>query len=289
MTTVSANERLGAVEAKLDDISGQLQILLDAQRPLMELRDEVGAMAGDVLSTSIDQMAFLEERGYFAFLGELKYLAERIVEDYHPGDLHELADNAANILDTVRSLTRPSVMAVARAAADTFSSAERRAPVGVVGLMRAVSTDKNVQRGLAFGLDFLGDLGRAVSRAPRMSRKQLAPPERPREASSARPAQLKRTPAAQTPDDSRFVPDEEWSPQFARDSASELGLSLTDAHMSLVERVRSEYLESGSTPNIRKITGVTGLSTREVYALFPRAPGKTIARIAGVPKPVGCL
>jgi len=289
MTTASANERLDAVEAKLDDISAQLQILVDAQRPVVELRDEVGAMAGDVLRTSIEQLEFLEQRGYFAFLRELKYLVERVVEDYDPGDLHELADNAANILDTVRGLTQPSVMAVARAAADTFSSAEQRAPVGVIGLMRAVSGDKNVQRGLAFGLDLLGEVGRAVARAPRMSRKQLAPVERPKQDAKAEPAPVRRTPAAEIPDDCRFLPDAEWTPDVAHAAASALGLSLTDAHMSLVKRVRSEYLESGSTPNIRKITGVTGLSTREVYALFPQAPGKTIARLAGVPKPVGCL
>ncbi len=289
MSTASANDRLDAVEAKLDDISRQLQILVDAQRPLVELRDEAGAMAGDVLRTSIEQLEFLEGRGYFAFLRELKYLVERVVEDYDPGDLHELADNAANILDTVRGLTQPSVMAAARAAADTFSSAERREPVGVLGLMRAVSGDKNVQRGLAFGLDLLSQVGRAVARAPRMSRKQLAPLERPQPNGKAQPAPVPRTPAAEIPDDCRFLPDTEWTPEVAHGAASELGLSLSEAHMSLVKRVRSEYLESGSTPNIRKITGVTGLSTREVYALFPQAPGKTIARLAGVPKPVGCL
>ena len=222
-------------------------------------------------------------------MGELKYLLERLVEDYDPNDLHELADNAANILDTVRGLTQPSVMAAARAAADTFSSAERRAPVGVVGLMRAVSGDKNVQRGLAFGLDVLSQVGRAVSRAPRMSRKQLASVEGPAKTSAAQPASAKRVPAAEVPDDCRFLPEEEWTLQLAHATASELGLSLTDAHMSLVKRIRAEYLASGSTPNIRRISSVSGLSTREVYALFPLAPGKTIARIAGVPKPVGCL
>lgn len=289
MTAAADNERLSAVEAKLEDISRQLQILVDGQRPLVELRDEAGAMAGDVLRTSIEQLAFLEQRGYFAFLRELKYLVERVVEDYDPGDLQELADNAANILDTVRGLTQPPVMAAARAAAHTFSSPQRRAPVGVVGLMRAVSGDKNVQRGLAFGLDLLGQVGRAVSRSPRMSRKQLAPVEGSGKSTAAQPAPAKRTPAAETPDDCRFLPDEEWTPDLAHATASELGLSLTDAHMTLVKHVRSEYLESGSTPNIRKITGVSGLSTREVYTLFPQAPGKTIARIAGVPKPVGCL
>jgi sulfur relay (sulfurtransferase) DsrC/TusE family protein len=31
------------------------------------------------------------------------------------------------------------------------------------------------------------------------------------------------------------------------------------------------------------------VTTKELYVLFPRAPGRTIASIAGLPKPAGCL
>lgn len=289
----TTDERIDALEAKLDLISTQLQVLVDAQRPLVELREEAGAMAGDVLKASVDQLAFLEERGYFAFMRELKYLVDRVVEDYDPADLHEFADNTANILDTVRTLTQPSVMAVARDVAETFSDSDRREPVGMFGLMRALNRDKNVQRGVAFGLDLLGRLGRAVARAPRMSRKRLGPVDHvPQRAPvSAAPAAPKARPSNDDVlDEGRFVPEGEWSEATAAATANALGLpDLTKGHMCVVETVRAEYVKSGSTPNIRKITTICGLSTREVYGLFPVAPAKTIARIAGVPKPVGCL
>lgn len=297
--TRNADERLDAVEAKLDEISEQLRVLVDAQRPMLELRAEAGAIVTDVMRTSVDQLAFMEERGYFAFLRELKYLVDRMVEDYDPADLHELADNAANILDTVRGLTQPSVMEVARAAAEAINDGGRREPVGMIGFVRAVGRDKNVQRGLAFGLDLLGRVGRAVSRAPRLTRKQLAPvaqsPEhrpvaRATKQAAAAPAAAPAPVAAAIADDGRFVPDGEWDRSVATATATELGLvELTDAHFALVELVRAEYVQSGATPNIRKITTISGKPTREVYSLFPKAPGKTIARIAGVPKPVGCL
>jgi dissimilatory sulfite reductase related protein len=43
------------------------------------------------------------------------------------------------------------------------------------------------------------------------------------------------------------------------------------------------------SPNIRRITLELGVSTKDVYALFPKAPARTIAKIAGIPKPAGCL
>ena len=286
----TTEQRLDAVEAKLDTITQQLQVLVDTQRPLVELREEAGAMAGDVMKASIEQLAFLEQRGYFAFLRELKYLLDRVVEDYDPADLHALADNTANILDTVRELTQPPVMAAAREVAETFSDTQRREPVGMFGLMRALRRDKNVQRGLAFGLDVLGRLGRAVARAPRMSRKQLAAPPQERRTTAPAPQRTATVPVTPAADDGRFVPDAEWSEAMARATAAELGLAeLTAEHLSLVQQVRAEYASSGATPNIRKITTLTGMSTRDVYGLFPVAPAKTLARIAGVPKPVGCL
>ena len=41
--------------------------------------------------------------------------------------------------------------------------------------------------------------------------------------------------------------------------------------------------------NIRRITTGSGIPTKELYSLFPRAPAKTVARLAGVHKPVGCI
>ena len=289
MTPSVTEERLRAVESRLDDISKQLQILVDAQRPLLELRDEAGTIVKDVMRTGVDQLAFMEERGYFAFLRELKYLVDRVVEDYDPADLHALADNAANILDTVRGLTQPAVMEVARAAADAFAD-ERREPVGMLGLARALSRDKNVQRGLSFGLDVLARVGRAVSRAPRMSRKALAPVAQSPE---HRPKQVHHHDAPKQPtaaDESHDSPIRDWNRTTAAMIAAGVGIpALSDAQFDLVTKVRDEYERSGATPNIRKITVLAGIATREVYSLFPTAPAKTIARIAGVPKPIGCL
>ena len=78
-----------------------------------------------------------------------------------------------------------------------------------------------------------------------------------------------------------------------RNAAIALGLAALVALLSstlfLSEALRAEYEKVKVAANIRRLTLLTGLSTKDIYALFPKAPGRTIARIAGTPKPAGCL
>ena len=64
---------------------------------------------------------------------------------------------------------------------------------------------------------------------------------------------------------------------------------MTDAHWVLVDAARADFEATRVSPNIRRLTQVSGVATKDVYALFPKAPGRTLAKIAGLPKPAGCL
>jgi tRNA 2-thiouridine synthesizing protein E len=46
---------------------------------------------------------------------------------------------------------------------------------------------------------------------------------------------------------------------------------------------------NGRSPTLRQITEGTGISTKEMFALFPKGPAKKVARIAGLGKPEGCV
>lgn len=82
---------------------------------------------------------------------------------------------------------------------------------------------------------------------------------------------------------------EQWTPDLATRVAAHLGVELTAEHWKLVEFAREEYQRTGASPNIRRLTTGSGISTKRIYQLFPRAPGKCTAMIAGLPKPVGCI
>jgi tRNA 2-thiouridine synthesizing protein E len=81
----------------------------------------------------------------------------------------------------------------------------------------------------------------------------------------------------------------QWSPAVAEAIASEIGLTLTPRHWEVVNFAREDYATTGSSPGLRRITKYAGVPTKELYKLFPKGPGKLIARIAGLPKPKSCL
>jgi TusE/DsrC/DsvC family sulfur relay protein len=48
-------------------------------------------------------------------------------------------------------------------------------------------------------------------------------------------------------------------------------------------------IEDDMAPMVRKICQHTGLRLREIYDLFPMGPAKGACKIAGLPKPDGCV
>lgn len=67
------------------------------------------------------------------------------------------------------------------------------------------------------------------------------------------------------------------------------GIALTDTHWQVLDWARAEFLDSGSSPNVRRLSKGSGVEIRAIYQLFPKAPGKAVARLAGIPKPGGCI
>jgi tRNA 2-thiouridine synthesizing protein E len=53
--------------------------------------------------------------------------------------------------------------------------------------------------------------------------------------------------------------------------------------------MRSEYLAKGSGPSVRVLGKTSGVTIKELYQLCPKGPAKTAAKIAGIPKPKGCI
>ena len=90
-------------------------------------------------------------------------------------------------------------------------------------------------------------------------------------------------------DDGFLVNMDDWSKEVAVELAKADGIELTDRHWEVIEFVRNWYAEKDESPTLRRITKVGGIPTKELYQLFPDGPGKKVARIAGTPKPEGCV
>jgi TusE/DsrC/DsvC family sulfur relay protein len=93
----------------------------------------------------------------------------------------------------------------------------------------------------------------------------------------------------QTDDQGFLANPKEWTREMGEAIAREAGITLTPAHWKVIDFARSDFAERGEAPGPRRITARTGVTTRELYALFPKGPGKLAARIAGIPKPKTCL
>lgn len=81
----------------------------------------------------------------------------------------------------------------------------------------------------------------------------------------------------------------QWTPEIATAIAQEVGITLTPEHWKVLTFCREDAASQGQPPGLRRISKLSGVGTKELYALFPKGPGKLAARIAGLPKPQGCV
>lgn len=87
-----------------------------------------------------------------------------------------------------------------------------------------------------------------------------------------------------------FLFPDQWTPAMAPELAREEGVAeLTDQHWQVIRLMRAEYDAKGTGPAVRMLSKLSGVSIKELYQLFPRGPAKTAAKIAGIPKPRGCI
>jgi dissimilatory sulfite reductase related protein len=91
-------------------------------------------------------------------------------------------------------------------------------------------------------------------------------------------------------DEGFLVNPEEWTEEMAPDLAQREGIEeLTDQHWVVLRFMRKEFSEKGTGPTVRVLGKTSGVSVKELYQLFPKGPAKVAARIAGIPKPRGCI
>ena len=87
-----------------------------------------------------------------------------------------------------------------------------------------------------------------------------------------------------------LIDPEQWTEALADQIAAQNGIAdLTDRHWQVIYFMRRAYLANGTTPSIRTLGKASGVPVRELYQLFPKGPAKLAAKIAGIPKPRGCI
>jgi len=91
-------------------------------------------------------------------------------------------------------------------------------------------------------------------------------------------------------EDGFIVNFEDWSEEVARAIAAIDGVhTLTDDHWKVINYLRDYYRQFQIAPMIRKLCKETGFTLKYIYELFPSGPAKEACRVAGLPKPTGCV
>ena len=87
-----------------------------------------------------------------------------------------------------------------------------------------------------------------------------------------------------------------WSKDIAAAIAASENVDMTDEHWEVVNFLRDYYSEYQIAPAIRVLTkamkekfGAEKGNNKYLYDLFPYGPAKQACKIAGLPKPTGCV
>ncbi len=91
-------------------------------------------------------------------------------------------------------------------------------------------------------------------------------------------------------DEGFLIDPKAWNKEIAVEVAKQEGIAeLTPEHWQIIEYCRATAEESGAAPTLRQITKGTGISTKQLFALYPKGPAKKVAKISGLGKPEGCV
>jgi dissimilatory sulfite reductase related protein len=92
-------------------------------------------------------------------------------------------------------------------------------------------------------------------------------------------------------DEDGFIDDfTKWTPEWVQYVKKEEGIEeLSEEHWQVINVLQDYYKKNGIAPMVRVLSKVTGFKLKHIYELFPSGPGKGACKMAGLPKPTGCV
>ncbi len=94
-----------------------------------------------------------------------------------------------------------------------------------------------------------------------------------------------------TVDEDGFIESfEDYSPEWVQWVKKEEGIDeLNEEHWKLINVLQDYYKKNGIAPMVRVLSKLTKFKLKHIYELFPSGPGKGACKMAGLPKPTGCV
>ncbi|GAB4167501.1 MAG: TusE/DsrC/DsvC family sulfur relay protein [Rhodocyclaceae bacterium] len=100
----------------------------------------------------------------------------------------------------------------------------------------------------------------------------------------------------ETDEEGYLVSLSDWSEDVAKAIAKAENIEMNENHWEVVNFLRDYYNEFQIAPAVRVLTKAIGKklgpekgNSQYLYELFPYGPAKQACKIAGLPKPTGCV
>ena len=101
---------------------------------------------------------------------------------------------------------------------------------------------------------------------------------------------------SETDEEGYLVNLSDWDADVANHIATTENITMTDQHWEVINFLREYFEEYQIAPAVRVLTKAIGKklgadkgTSEYLYALYPYGPGKQACKIAGLPKPTGCV
>jgi len=132
-----------------------LMAMFDRFEALMGIADETELLGKQVFNFAVEQLDQFERDGFFNFAREGWNIVERIVTEFSDEDVRALGDNVVTILNTVRNMTQPEIMALANNAVGAIQEdLPETEKVSTWALLRELG-DPKVRRGMVRMINLL--------------------------------------------------------------------------------------------------------------------------------------
>ena len=102
--------------------------------------------------------------------------------------------------------------------------------------------------------------------------------------------------AYETDEEGYLVNLTDWDADVANHIAKTENIDMTDQHWEVINFLREYFEEYQIAPAVRVLTKAIGKklgadkgTSEYLYGLYPYGPGKQACKIAGLPKPTGCV
>lgn len=138
----------------------QMETLVGQIGTFSELGADITSISGAGVAKLTEILQVAEDKGYFMFAREGAAIADKVVSSFDEDDVRALGDNVVTILNAVKELTQPEVMALLNRTALTIQEVEDShiEPPSAFALLKSMR-DPQTRRGLARVLSMLHTVG----------------------------------------------------------------------------------------------------------------------------------